>query len=105
MAKPLEIEGKTRKRVFVTHAVDPTGVTIEFGITAADSHTQPTTWVAGTWEGTWNSVTGVVKAFTPSIGSAGDLVVAADTEYQVWARFTVDADDSPVVRCGTFPTA
>lgn len=106
--KPLEIEGLNTLRAHITHHVDPTNVPIEFGITAPTATIEPSTWVAGAWESSWNSATGVAFATTPSIGGSAagaDLEVEAATEYLLWARFNPALNDYPVLRCGVFPTA
>ncbi len=71
---------------------DPTGNTIEFGVTTGPlSSTQPSTWVAGSWD-TWTAATGSATALTPLIGSAtatppATIVVTAGT-YRLWVRVT-----------------
>lgn len=82
---------------------DPTGATIEFGVTTGPlSSTQPSSWVAGDWD-TWTASTGSATALTPRIGSAtatpaAQIAVTAGT-WRLWVRVTT-ASERPVIDLG-----
>lgn len=86
-------------RVKITTRVDPTGNAVEFSVTTG-RRADPGTWVAGTWDTTWNLESGRVEALSPTIGTAGDLAVAADTSYDLWIRWTAGSE-TPVKRVGS----
>lgn len=82
---------------------DPTGATIEFGVTTGPlSSTQPSSWVAGDWD-TWTASAGSATAFTPLIGSAtadpaAEIAVTAGT-YRLWVRISTGIE-RPVLDLG-----
>lgn len=84
---------------------DPTGSDVEFAVsTVRRNQVDPgdLTWVAGEWSpGGWDSSTGRVDAFTPTIGESGDLVVAEGT-IDLWVRWTSGAS-VPVKLASSIP--
>lgn len=76
--------------VYVHTTSDPTGGNVDFALTATT--TQPTSWQTGTWSGTFDATTGRVLALTPLTGASQTLDVTPDTDYDLWARWTVGAE-------------
>lgn len=73
-----------------SRAGDPTGGAVEFAFVAVGAGTAPSSWTAGTW-GTWNAVTESVVAVTPTVGSAGSVVLAAGN-WSVFVKYTVGGE-------------
>lgn len=86
----LESTTKEKRPYEVTAPSDPTGTLPAFALTTTD--TQPTTWVNGEWVGAWSSTTGKASALTPLIGAGQALDVAPATNYMLWIRPTVGAE-------------
>jgi hypothetical protein len=90
------IESTTAEKlpVVITSPSDPTGSAVEFALTTTT--TQPTTWVAGSWAGTWDTTTGTASALSPLIGAGQALAIAAGTDYDLWVRWTITGSETPV---------
>ena len=91
---------KESLEVVVTTTADPVGNLPEFSLSAAGASAPGGSWVAGSWGTTWSAASHRTIALTPLVGSAGALVVAAGTDYDLWARITVGAEVAvwPVAR-------
>ena len=83
------IESTTREQLDgpVTARVDPSGVPPEWSLSTG-RRTDPGTWVAGSWSGSWSSRTGMITAVSPLVGAGEALSVEAGTVYDVWVRWT-----------------
>jgi hypothetical protein len=56
----------------------------------------------GEWVGTWDAVTGLIEALSPSIGGEGATVeLENQTTYDVFIRYVYDGDKAPVYHAGT----
>ena len=80
---------------------DPTaGAAPEFTTTTGISDDLTgATWEAGSWVAdSWDSRTKTSVAASPTLGSTGDIVCAASTNYNLWARV-----NSRVIYCGVVP--
>lgn len=95
----MEIESTTLERleVLVTDSQNPTLAPPAFAV-ALDANGQPTGWVNGAWQGTWDSATGRAIALTPRIGAAGDLVISQGASVSLWMRWTRNGDELPARR-------
>lgn len=96
------IESTTAERipVRVETAADPTGNAVEFAVTAASAETQPSTWVAGSWDGSWSSTTGRADALSPVTG-AGQALAVTPGDYVLWIRWSITGGETPVKPVGT----
>ena len=79
---------------------DPTGDTVEFGLTpkpavnAADQYNEPTTWFTGSWD-----TEGTKYLAKITVGPTGTLVPAEADTYQVWVKVT-SSPEIPVMYAG-----
>ncbi len=96
-ALPIESTTSERVNVEVTTTADPTGALPDFAVTTTD--TEPSSWVAGSWDGTWDSTTGKVDAKSPTVGAGASLVVAGGTDYDLWIRWTVGSETPVKLAC------
>lgn len=89
----LTIESVTAERlsVVIGTTADPTGTPPQFAVSQG---TDPGTFVAGTWAGSWNSTTGEAEALTPVLG-AGQALAVTQGDWRLYAKWTV-AGESPV---------
>jgi hypothetical protein len=76
--------------VIVTTVADPTGGAVEFAFTSAN--TDPSSFTAGAWSGTWSATTGRVVALTPTLPASGATVPLAEGRWTVWCRFAVGGE-------------
>lgn len=80
---------------YIVTTVDPTGTAPSFGITAQTDIDGPTTWVVGSWSGTWDSVTHKTLAVTPTMGlaTAGpSLTITGTGAWRIWAKVVVGVE-------------
>jgi hypothetical protein len=68
---------------------DPTGAVPQFAL-AAKGAVAPGTFSAGTWSTTYAS--GRTTARTPTLGSAGTLVIASGSNYDLWIKVTLGSE-------------
>lgn len=55
--------------------------------------TQPGTFYAGQWSGSYNASTQLTTALTPTLGATGaTLTIATGTVYTLWAKVTVSSE-------------
>lgn len=94
---PIEAASLERVPLSVWSRVDPTGTAPEFVVTVSTATSPSGTWVAGTWDGAWDSATGRVEALSPTIGAAGALAITEAGRYILWVRWTI-APEQPVKR-------
>lgn len=91
MASTPTIESASAEQLLVKVQTvsDPTGGAVEFQADLASSgRGSPSgSWVAGSWNGTYNATTQRVEALTPTVGVAGSIVVAEGADYHLWMRF------------------
>lgn len=82
----------------VTADVDPTTVTVRFAFTSGSD--RPSTWTAGTWQGSAGQVGSRYRAtaLSPLIGT-GALDLTPGT-YSVWVQLD-GASEDPVIPAGT----
>lgn len=94
-----QIESTTSEKLpaIITTSGDPTVLAPDFALTTGT--TEPSTWVAGEWTGTWSDTTGEVNALSPLVGDGETLAVTAGVEYDLWARWTLGTE-TPVQHCG-----
>lgn len=78
----------------VTSPVDPTAVAPRFTV-SVDDDDQPTGWVNGSWDGSWSA--GVVKAKSPTLGTAGAITVAPGDFHLLFMQWDM-AGEEPVRR-------
>jgi hypothetical protein len=69
---------------------DPTGASPQFALSAKGA-SAPGTFSAGSWTTSYAS-TGWTTARTPTLGSAGTLVIVSGTTYDVWAKVTLGSE-------------
>lgn len=77
---------------YIITTVDPTGTAPQFGITEQTDTDGPTSWVTGSWSGSWDSVTHKTLAVTPTIGLAAaspSMTITAVGSWRIWARVQV----------------
>lgn len=91
------IESTTAEKipVRIETAADPTGNAVEFAVTAASAETQPTSWVAGSWDGAWSATTGRADALSPVTGASQALAVTPG-DYVLWVRWSIAGGETPV---------
>lgn len=86
----IRLESTTLEKLLVTWETrgDPTAVLPEFSITSGPE-SDPSSWVNGEWapDG-FSARSGLVTAYTPTIGSGGDLDITQGETYDLWMRFT-----------------
>ncbi len=70
---------------------DPTAGAVEFSFTAKTA-TDPGSFTAGSWSGSFDATTGMVTALTPTLPTTGADVELAEGRYKVWARWTVGGE-------------
>ncbi len=96
--EPMRIESASNEKVLATLRAlesDPTATVIEFA-TSTDGETPGTNWAAGSWHSDgWSSRTGLVRAFSPTLGTGASISIGAGT-YWLWARI----DNGPIKRVG-----
>ncbi len=105
MTSPRRLPATTSQKelVRIYADADPTGATIEFGVTTGPlSSAQPSSWVAGTWD-TWTAAASSATSLTPLIGSAtatppATIAVTAGT-YRLWVRISTGTE-RPVIDLG-----
>lgn len=97
--KTIESTGVAKENVVVRTSSDPTANDVEFALTTGPL--EPTSWVVGSWNGTWSASTSEVAALTPTIGASGTLAITGGTDYDLWARWTVGVE-VPVEHVGRF---
>lgn len=87
----ITIDSSTAEKIPVTIATvaDPTGGDVEFALAAG---TNPTTWVAGEWDGSWSAANGRVSALSPLVGSGQALDTDGETDWSLWVRWTVGTE-------------
>ena len=87
----LTIESATAEKlqVEITTPGDPTGGVVDFALIVAG---EPSVWVAGTWSGSWDPVTGRVLALTPLVGATGALPVVGGADYFLYSRWRVGVE-------------
>ena len=95
--KTIESVGVAKENVIVRTFSDPTGTPPDFAVTSGA--TEPSSWVAGEWNGSFDVATSEIPALTPTMGSAGALVVAGGSEYDLWVRWTIGVE-TPVELVG-----
>lgn len=78
-----------RLEVPVRTTADPTLTSPDWSLTALNA-TAPGAFAAGSWSGTW--INGRATAVSPTIGAAGQLVVASGSSYRVWLRVIAGAE-------------
>ena len=76
--------------VIVTTVADPTGGAVEFAFTSGN--TDPSSFTAGSWSGSWSATTGQVVALTPTLPAAGATVPLAAGRWTVWCRFALGGE-------------
>ncbi len=69
---------------------DPTGAVPQFALSAVGA-VAPGTFSNGTWSTTYAS-TGRTTARTPTLGSAGTLVIASGSTYELWVKVTLGGE-------------
>lgn len=70
---------------------DPTGTAPTFALSAKGA-SAPGSFSAGSWTTTYSSTTNRTTARTPTLGSAGTLVIASGTTYDLWAKVTLGSE-------------
>lgn len=82
--------------VVVSSTIDPTSSAVEFAFVADG---RPSSWVAGTWDGSYAS--GRATAVTPTIGTtdSGATVELEPGTYAAFVRISV-TPEVPVRQCG-----
>lgn len=87
----ITIESTTSQKlqVTITTTADPTAGVVDFAMITTG---EPSTWVAGTWVGSWDSTTGKATALTPLIGVAGALPVVGGQDYRLYPRWRVGVE-------------
>jgi hypothetical protein len=88
--------------VIVTTVADPTGSPPGFAFTAGN--TDPSSFTAGSWSGTWSATTKQAVALTPTLPAATATVPLAEGRWTVWCRFTVGGE-TVVERAGQLVVA
>jgi hypothetical protein len=78
-----------RIEVPIRTTADPTATAPDWSLTAPNA-TAPGSWTAGSWNGTWAN--GRATAVSPTIGAAGQLVVASGANYRAWVRVTAGGE-------------
>lgn len=97
MNQTIESTSAEKIAVDVTTPLDPTGTPPDFAITTTS--TEPTTWVAGTWDTTYNATTGVATALTPLVGDGQTIAVQGGTTYDLWVRWSAGGE-TPIKQAG-----
>jgi len=69
---------------------DPTGTAPTFALSAKGA-SAPGTFSAGSWTTSYAS-TGWTTARTPTLGSAGTLVIASGSTYDLWCAVTLGSE-------------
>ena len=69
---------------------DPTGTAPTFALSAKGA-SAPGTFSAGSWTTSYSS-SGVTTARTPTLGSAGTLVIASGTTYDLWITVVLGSE-------------
>lgn len=80
-------------------STDPTGGTVSFALTTG-GNTEPSTFSNGEWiSDSWElndpddvQKGGTAKALTPLAGAGQTLAVTADTDYMIYARWSVGVE-------------
>jgi hypothetical protein len=87
----ITIESTTSQRlqVIVTTTNDPTGGVIDYALILTG---EPTTWVAGSWVGAWDSTTGKAPAVTPTVGVGAALPVTGGQDYRLYTRWRLTGE-------------
>jgi len=67
---------------------DPTA-TVPYFALSATSAVAPGTFFAGTWVSSYDSTTDLTTARTPTLGSAGSMVIASGSDYSLWVKVTL----------------
>jgi hypothetical protein len=99
----ITLESTTAERLKATieTSEDPTGTAPEFALTTTT--TEPSTWVAGSWNGTgtWNTDNTIltIDAYTPIMGDGQALDTNAATDYDLWIRWYLSTQ-TPVKHLG-----
>ena len=87
----------------ITTDVDPTGDTVEWAAVAvaavSDPATDPGSWTAGSWNGTFDSAALTAESYSPSFGTSEstvspDVTLTEGTTYYVYCRVR-NATDAP----------
>lgn len=94
----IESTTSERLRVPIISSADPTGAAVEFQLSTGRRSDPDGTWVAGSWLGSWDSVSGRVTALTPLIGDLETMAVVEGETYDLFVRWTADTE-TPVKRC------
>lgn len=71
--------------------LDPTGGNISFGFETV-AGTEPSTWVQGSWSGSWDTVKRVATALTPTLPSATAAAVLTVGTYYVWVKLQLGSE-------------
>lgn len=90
--------------VRVTTVADPTGAVPSFAFTAVSQSTNPSTYTAGTWSGSWDATTSRAVALTPTLPGSGADVELTEGRWSVWCRFT-QGGETVVERVGVLVVA
>ncbi len=92
-----------RPKVTVHTDTDPTGDTVEFAAVAvaavSDPETDPGSWTAGSWNGSFDAAALTAEAYSPTFGTSEstvspDVTLTEGTTYYVYMRFR-NATDAP----------
>lgn len=75
-------------------SVDPTAGTVAFALSAPGA-ASPGAYSNGQWSGTWSSATKRALAITPTLGAGGSMTIAAGNAYDLWARISGVASETP----------
>lgn len=82
-------------RVTVVSRADPTGTNPNFEMLVHTATSPTGTWSAGTWDGSWDPVSGEVSAITPVIGTGQTLDLTENQFHKLWMQWT-HGSETPV---------
>lgn len=84
--------------VIITTPADPTAGTVSFAFVAPG--TEPSTFTAGSWSGSYDAVTDEAVALTPTCGSASATInLTSRTKWDLYARWVVGSE-TPTAQVG-----
>lgn len=87
----IELESQSAEKipVRVTTSGDPSATPPNFAVTTTAN--QPSTWIAGEWDGAYDAATSEINALSPVAGDGQALDVSPGM-YDLWIQWTIGTE-------------